>query len=395
MSFIFVLWMTLFLIITSGVTAFPVLSFLSFSMIFLALLSFVIGCVLASRSDISISSGNIFTQKEKKKLTFLLVISIPLIFYSVYFFILKLLTVGLEGYLMETKWGGEQVNIFSGGLGYSVVTVFLKGFIYASFFYSLSLFYLLKEKMYLYVSTFLILSYSIVLFSRVEMLVVFFSVFVAIFLVKKLTVELVFKVSIFLIISLIFLILFSYVRSGNTLTMGEVFLKYLIDYHLYGITIFGLVIDDKVVVDGIGTGYGLLTFPIISFFPEHIISLLQGERFLSPATEARGLMQKEVLITFTDGTYIKTNAFFTSLYLFYKDFGVTGVVVFPLLYGYFFSKSYLCWLVNRNPIDLALVIFWSYTGYTALFFPPQIAEFYWFCFLSLLFIKYRFKQVVN
>ncbi|WP_075593930.1 O-antigen polymerase [Pseudoalteromonas sp. PAB 2.2] len=394
MSFVFTLWMSLFFILLSGITVFPRLSFLSFSMISLALLSFVIGSVSVSSVNVAMSR-DIFTKVERSKLFLLIVLSTPLILYSVYFLVSKLLSIGLEGYLMETKWGGEQINIFSGSLGYSIVTVFLKGFIYASFFYSLSVYFLLKEKKYLYISTFLILSYSIVLFSRVEMLVCFFSVFVALFLVKEVTIKLFFKVFLFLVVAISFMVFFSYIRSGNTLSLGEVFLKYLVYYHLYGITIFGLVVDSKIVVEGIDTSYGLLTLPILSFFPEHIISFVQGERFLSPATEARGLMQQEVLITFTDGTYIKTNAFFTSLYLFYKDFGVLGVMLFPLLYGYFFSRSYLEWLKSKSPIDMAFVIFWSYTGYTALFFPPQIAEFYWFCFLSLLFIKYRFKRIVK
>lgn len=384
------LWSTLSLVIIIGVTKLPPFTVYSFLVISIGMLGFISGSVL-----------HVFFREKKtkvtkrpspnyKKLTGLILISLPLLSYGFLFFINKVLSVGLDGYLMETKWIGEQTQIFSGRLGYSFATVLIKGFLYASFFYSLAIYFVTGRKLYLISTSIMILIYSIILFSRIEMLVVLLSFFVAYCLVRKKSLGFYVKFSTLCFVAVSLLFVFTYVRSGGESNLLDMLSQYVVNYHLYGLTIFALTIDESIVVDGINRSYGLLTFPIISFFPEQLLSILLSERYIFPATEARGLMQEMVTINLTDGNSLKTNAFYTSFYLFYKDFGISGVFLIPAFYGFSFSKAYDSWLRNNSAIDLTFVLFWCYTGYTALFFPPQIAEYYWFCLLSLFFFKIRF-----
>lgn len=384
------LWSALSLVIIMGLTKLPLFTVHSFLVISIGMLGFTAGCVI-----------HIFLRQKKsqltnrpppnyKKLTGLILISVPLLSYGFLFFVNKVLSVGLDGYLMETKWIGEQTQIFSGRLGYSFATVLIKGFLYASFFYSLAIYFVTGRKRYLVLTSIMLLIYSIVLFSRIEMLIVLLSFFVAYCLVRKKSFGFYVKFSILCFLAVSLLFTFTYIRSGGESNLLDMLSQYVVNYHLYGLTIFALTIDESIVVDGINRSYGLLTFPIISFFPEQLLSIFLGERYIFPATEARGLMQEMVTINLTDGNTLKTNAFYTSFYLFYNDFGVLGVFFIPALYGFSFSRAYESWLINNSTIDLTFVLFWCYTGYTALFFPPQIAEYYWFCLLSLFFFKLRF-----
>ncbi len=384
------LWCALALIIIMGVTKLPPFTVHSFLVISIGMLGVIAGSVIHIffREKKSQASNN--PLPNYKKLTGLILISVPLLTYGFLFFINKVSSIGLDGYLMETKWIGEQTQIFSGRLGYSFATVIIKGFLYATFFYSLAIYFVTGRKLYLVTTSFMILIYSIILFSRIEMLVVLLSFFVAYCLVRNKSFGFYVKFSILCFVAVSSLFAFTYIRSGGESNLLDMLSQYVVNYHLYGLTIFALTVDESIVVDGINRSYGLLTFPIISFIPEQLLSILLSDRFIFPATEARGLMQEMVTINLTNGNTLQTNAFYTSLYLFYTDFGVFGVFIIPALYGFYFSKAYHSWLRSNSVIDLTFVLFWCYTGYTALFFPPQIAEYYWFCLLSLFFFKIRF-----
>lgn len=391
-NFVVYIWLTLCSILVLEFTYLPNIPLLSLLTISLSLVGVLTGCFVYNYTSNKCQNNLYELSKTIKKLRLLLFFSLPIILYGMFFFLRKVTSVGVEGYLMETKWVGEQIGVFYNKLGYSFATVVVKGFIYATFFFSLSYFYVNGKKKYIIISTLMLMVFSLILFSRIEMLVIFTSFCVAYCLTSKITYSFYFKLILFCICAFSILLIFTYVRGGGEKSIVEMINQYVFYYHLYGLSIFSMVVDGSLVLDGVDSGYGLLTFPIVSFFFEQGWPFIFNERFYSPATEARGLMQYLIDIPLSNGEVIKTNAFYTSLFLFYKDFGLVGVFFIPLVYGYFFTKSYNDWFSSSSPIDLSFVLFWFYTGYTALFFPPQIAEFYWFCFLSLLFLKYSIKK---
>ncbi len=391
-SIIYSIWCFVVLATLSEVTLFPPPSYFSFFSLVLVFISFLLGVLISSPSNqtlISVNHRELYDGHSFKKVYIVLAFVSPLVIYAAYFMISKILTVGLEGYLMETRWSGEKFVIFSGPLGYSIATTFVKGFLYGAFFYAVALFYVYNYKKFFIITSILLLTYSVVLFSRVEMLVFLFTLFVASVSAKDINFKAALKIFSALVFSILLLMIFTFIRAGGDISLHDIITSYVVEYHLYGVTIFSMVLDNR--IDEVNNGYtfGLLTFPIISFFPEHLLSLFFGERLLSPATIVRDELQNIISIPLSNGTSRDTNAFYTSLYLFYRDAGLIGLMIFPFSYGYFFSKSYISWRVNKRCIDFAFVLFWSYTGYTALFFPPQISEFYWFCFIILMFFKYK------
>lgn len=396
-SIIYSIWCFVILATISEVTLLPSPSYFAFFSLFLAVISFLLGVLTPSLNNKTLRSVY-YRELDKnipfKKIYISLAFISPLVIYAAYFMISKILTVGLDGYLMDTRWVGEKFVIFSGPLGYSIATTFVKGFLYGTFFYAVSLFYVDNDKKIFIITSILLLTYSVVLFSRVEMLVFLFTLFIASVSAKNIDIRGALKIFTILFISIFLLMFFTFIRSGGEISVYEMLVSYFVEYHLYGVTIFCMVLDNKIdVVDNSYT-FGLLTFPIISFFPEHLLSVLFNERLLSPATIARDELQDIISIPLSNGTFRDTNAFYTSLYLFYRDFGLIGLSILPFTYGYFFSKSYISWGLKKRSVDFAFVLFWSYTGYTALFFPPQIAEFYWFCFIILMLFKYRFSYKV-
>lgn len=390
-SIIYTIWCFVVLATLSEVTLLPSPSYFSFFSLVLVIASFLLGVLIPSSENNTLifRSHDLEQYFAFKKVYLSLIFISPLVIYAAYFMISKILTVGLDGYLMETRWVGEKFVIFSGPLGYSVATTFVKGFLYGTFFYSVALFYVDNHKKIFIISSTLLLIYSVVLFSRVEMLVFLFTLFIASVSAKNIDFKSALKIIAVLISSILLLMLFTLIRSGGEVSLYDIFISYVVEYHLYGVTIFSLVLDNKIDVTDNGYTFGLLTFPIISFFPEHLLSFLFNERLLSPATIVRDELQNIVSIPLSNGTFRDTNAFYTSLYLFYRDFGLMGLIFLPCTYGYCFSKAYVFWRMKKRNIDFAFVLFWSYTGYTALFFPPQIAEFYWFCFIILLFFKFK------
>src|SRR5690606_35694672 len=79
-----------------------------------------------------------------------------------------------------------------------------------------------------------------------------------------------------------------------------------------------------------------------------------------------------------DGRNVDPNAFYTSLYLLYRDAGVLGVVLFSFLYGYLFSREYMTYKYYQNARSLAWIVFFSWVGYSSLLTPIVMNNTFWF-----------------
>lgn len=61
------------------------------------------------------------------------------------------------------------------------------------------------------------------------------------------------------------------------------------------------------------------------------------------------------------GAYFQWNFAYTMFYVFYKDLGVFGLVIFPFLLGFFFKRIILLFLINKNFYYLIILTFLSYS----------------------------------
>lgn len=169
--------------------------------------------------------------------------------------------------------------------------------------------------------------------------------------------------------------------------VSEIFRRYVLQYHLLGFSLFDIALNSPDSSLNEKMTFGLASMPFLSFIPEQLSAFLPGGRVLSYAASMRLDMQELIEVPMVGGGALYTNAFYTSVYLFYSDFGVFGIFLFPFAYGFCFSRAYLTWRRDRDPASLAFVIFWVYTGYASLFFPPLVSEFYWFALFILFGIK--------
>jgi len=137
---------------------------------------------------------------------------------------------------------------------------------------------------------------------------------------------------IFSILSLIFLV--TYLRDPDR-DFSAIFSIYFLDYHTIGIYLF----DQSLIYNNFDSNNFIpLTFSFISFPIEYIYRVFIDSNFIPLIYEFNNWNSIYRELIASDGSLFYYNAFITNIYAFYYDFGIPGVILIALLYGFFLGK---------------------------------------------------------
>ena len=327
---------------------------------------------------------------EERWLKLLVLIPSCFVFLMLFIALEYIISHGYTSFLIETRWNNGDVTFlfdFIPGF-YFILSVIIKPLSLAMFFSFFSLSRQFKVfKHYLYLSIVLILIIAFVYSSRVEVIIVFIAFFFDYLLPNESKNDRLKKRFYFFISSLFFIgLLFfaSYMRAGGQegqLTVADLFLRYAVEYHLFGFTMFDIGINK--IDNNPDHVYSVIASTVsIVFYPIEKFANLLGIEYVSPAMAARDEMLGQVLVGNKE-----SNAFYTVFYLFYRDGGVLGLFLFSFIFGFSF-KAYLNGInLTKHTLysakSMAVSIFLFYSCYVALLFPPQSQETYWFSFIYI------------
>lgn len=383
-----IIWMGVVLYLIINASAFFEVQSFTLFLIYLSLSSFVAGTLLSSPR---LPIRDIHYKLQNRRFSIFLILSLPVMLYSLFYFFEIVSSYGVQEYVLRTRWEGNKNAVFGGALGFTIATVIVKGLIYALFFYSIALYCVSGRKCQLASASVLFLTFSIVLMSRFEFVIYGLTIVAGLLLSQPtFSVGKVFKIFGLIICFIFLLTIFTGLRSGWTLGIYDIFVHYLLNYHSYGV----LILDESLSNLEFGSGdfrYGIgnYTFPVPSYIVEQIIGALSSDEFRSSTTELKSHMSDSLNVTTVSGEVVEVNAFYTTIFLAFMDFGAVGVIFYSIIFGYFFASFYQRWKRYRDVGSLSLLLFFVYTSYSSIFYPPQITIAYWVCFFALLLISFR------
>lgn len=141
-----------------------------------------------------------------------------------------------------------------------------------------------------------------------------------------------------------------------------------VKYHVYGVYLFDYEFSDDASMLHQGTSYGRLT---LLSYPERIFCMVLrrlGILAISTIDEIGEHWQKSVRLGFDkDSRLVIANAFYTSLYPIFYDYGYLGIVLVPGLFIYFLVVHYKTYLLHNNITSLFVVIFLTILFMTSIF----------------------------
>jgi len=141
-----------------------------------------------------------------------------------------------------------------------------------------------------------------------------------------------------------------------------------VTYHVLGIHLFNHEFSDRNSMLRQGTSFGRLS---LFSFPDKIICMVLRRFgiFASPTIDAFGTHWQEAVPLGYDknGQVYEANAFYTSLYPVFYDFGYWGIVILPGIFVYFLVLHQKTYSEQNNFISLFAVVFLSIFFMTSLF----------------------------
>lgn len=393
-------WLSMLIISNLSLTGYYIPSYESQALLILGFISFTLGYYIVATKGIAIKETS--DQFVPSKIILYSIVAmcaffiIPMLFITISY----ILSNGYVAYLALTRWaGGDVYVLFDFPAFYFIFSVVIKPAMIALFFVSFSLTRISRDyNTIFFISVLFLVSVSLIYSTRIEILLVasaFFFDFLLNFDKKSKRNKLVFLVLLIAIASLLFL--FSYFRTGGAdggMSIYDLFIRYVVEYHTVGFVLFDIGVDNmnnhssEHYYSLISTTVSILLFPI-----EKLAGLF-GVEFVSPAMETRAQILERVVV----GNNKDSNAFYTLFYLFYRDGGVIGIAVMSAIFGAsfrFFLNSYRNIELSRSNIfGFSNSAFCFYSFYSAILFPPQAQETYWFTliFLNLLIIMLGIKK---
>jgi oligosaccharide repeat unit polymerase len=141
-----------------------------------------------------------------------------------------------------------------------------------------------------------------------------------------------------------------------------------VDYHLYGVNLLNSELVDEKSVLRTQRSYGRLVF---LSYPDKI-ACMALRRFgfsASPLIDefAEHWQGQVVVGVDKDGTPHIANAFYTSIYAMYYDFGILGVILIPIGFLFVLTRHYKSYVSSPNLLSLFVVVFISVFFLTSIF----------------------------
>src|ERR1035437_331648 len=151
--------------------------------------------------------------------------------------------------------------------------------------------------------------------------------------------------------------------------MRDAAMNQFVDYHIFGFYLFDHDFSDGASKLHQGTSFGRLS---LLSYPDTLACMIlrRAGFFVTPEIDRLAIRWQDdnvVLGVDKDGQPIAANAFYTSLYPMFYDFGYLGVVLIPGLFVYFLVVDYKTYLRQPNFISLFVVIFLTIFFITSIF----------------------------
>jgi len=197
----------------------------------------------------------------------------------------------------------------------------------------------------------------------------------------------------FFFVTILVLLLWVSLLRASDKSLYETFVHYVVNYHTAGFALFDIAYHNSESFIHNSGSYGLITFSTFGFVLQQVDKLL-GMDFVAPAL----IFREEASVPVSVGALLgssrdyELNAFYTFMAPIYADFGIVGIFIFSMLYGFFLMRSYLSFKIRRDVYSLTLMLFLLWTGYNALL-QSAISTDYWWVILLLIFVFHRVRLI--
>lgn len=400
-----VVWLSLLWLSNFSLSGIFVPSPISQSIFIVAIFSMVMGSLLARNlSHVPVISIKHYDKNKSYIFVLLLFIASPIIFFICFGAFKVILSEGFKTYIWLTRsaHGEGRSVIFGEGYLRIFVNFFVLPIIYSGVFIGVSAFVLFNQKAIFFISSGLMLLYTIVMSARDGILLIIILLSYC-FILTSATNS---KNSLpsfrqfrlcgyFVLVVLIFLVfLISIYRGRSDYSILDLLMHYFVTYHTLGFTMFDLAFHDRDSIMNIMTTWGRALFG----FPDEVLEIfsrrIDDEGLRSISRELRAVFGERIVVGYQKsevGVVIMANAFYTVMYILYLDFGFLGIIFIPMIYGFITMNYFLAWKHNvNNYYALSMTLMFVWVGYSSLFMPVVISSFFW-PFIILLWSYFRVK----
>ena len=249
-------------------------------------------------------------------------------------------------------------------------------------------FFFNKNKIF-FISIILLLIDSVIMFGRLNLyymlLLYFFSAFIFSsyksifkFILDRIRIKNIFIISIFILVLLFFTILRS-VEDSDFLTSS---FSGFIDYNIIGFKIFDANLNNPSSIIHSHT-FGRSLFGQVDSLFSILYRLIVDKGFLPANSENAKYLDTFIDLGLKDVKNV--NAFGTVFFTLYRDFGYSGIILFPFFFGFLINLINLKFQRTKNPNYFMLGLFFIYS-LTFSVYQSVFEGVFWPMFLILIFI---------
>jgi oligosaccharide repeat unit polymerase len=340
-----------------------------------------------------------FNTKYNILLKLMYILVLPVFIYLIYISSKLILQHGFWGYMYITRFqigveGMGRDAIFGTGYFRIIFNMIIDPILTASYYIGLAHFFLYNKKRLFFFSALLMMVYGVIMTAVGNFLTITITVFFSSLLVivnrKMFEIDLYLRVKKYgariIIIGLVLVMVMSFQRN-QSLGFSQILLKYGVGYHTLGFTMLDKELLDENSYLNQNITFGRAIFGLPDQLLEIISRRIDKEGLRSISRELVAMQDEWIHVGYYDWGYglepIESNAFYTILYYLYLDGRIFGVVIIPILYGYFLMSFYLKWKKNNNAYFFTMIVFLFMIGFNALKMPMVIRQFFWPTFILI------------
>lgn len=317
---------------------------------------------------------------------FILIFSIPIVFYFSYRGISLLNEYGPVGYRNSVYSRPGEPSLLFGSEYFEVLyNAIISPMILFSLFSSLTIFFYENNKKYLSLSFLLGFLDSIMMLGRFYLYIFIVLIIIGSILIKKNKI-LFAKIFSIVLVVFMFIISITYVRYQDLDSEVNI-VDTVIKTHTVGFVLFDKELNNQNSDLNKNMTYGRATFGGIDWYINLIL-----RRFIPDYQIALNSTSRDEFIdvsTTTDDQLF--NAYYTLLYTVYSDFRMFGVICFGAITGFMIRKNHDDFLMNKNPSSFVFFMIMSYVFIFSIFNSPLESMKVWGAVFIYLFVIRKAK----
>lgn len=324
---------------------------------------------------------------SKRILYFILIFAfLPLtyVFYNNF----SLISNGYEYFVQATRFERDTISVAGSVLMTSVIDRIARPVSIFAAVIGISFYVTKKQKIHLLIGGYLLVIFSILYVKRIDLM--FFLAmcaggFLSLINVNKVKEKGGYKSYIYILLMLYVMIEISTFRASSH-SLLQLFLHYGVGYHTYGFVLFDHALNSPASHIHDWVVPGTTIFATFDFFINQLYKFFGIMHTPVSSYLYSNELGEHVFMGYNNfnGKEISPNAFYTSLYPIYRDMKLLGLILLPLIYGYYFSKSYQSFKINVSASSLVWVVYLTYVGYASLLTPVIMGNTFWVVPLLLL-----------